>query len=381
MLKVCSEHEAKVIMQDDKDGIPVFRKTFTVKNNIKSAKIYCSALGIYDIFVNGKRAGNIDDKGSIVFDELKPGWTEYYKEVFYNTIDITHLIKDGKNGIGAQVGTGWWAGAINKGIYGKTTNAFLAKIVIEYKNGEKEIIVTDTDWKSSSCGPVIIGDIYDGETYDARKDYNWTLAEYDDSSWLNSEINNQCNGTIISSQGPAVRIRESLERGVISTKVYSGAISNETTYGSVNTIFITDGFNKLSLKRGETAVFDLGQNMVGWIKFIAKGKKGTKMNFKFGEMLNESGEKRRGDDGPAGSVYTYNLRTAKAKLNYIMSGDEEGEIFSPTTTFFGFRYCELTATNDIELISIKGEVVGSVIDEGSSRSEEHTSELQSHAEI
>ena len=91
--------------------------------------------------------------------------------------------------------------------------------------------------------------------------------------------------------------------------------------------------------------------MVGWVRFKVKGASGTEMKLRFGEMLNDTGDKSRGDDGPAGSIYTANLRSAKATLKYILKGSKEGESFHPSMTFFGFQYCEITASEDIEVLS------------------------------
>ena len=365
MLKVNSESDENCVMQISNSGIPVLRKEFNAAKEIKSAKLYSSALGIYDMFINGERVANIMADGSTVYDELKPGWTDYFKEIFYVTHDVTHLVKTGANAIGAQIGTGWWAGAINKGIYGNPNIGFMAKLVIKYADNSEDIIVTDTSWKSSFDGPVLLGDIYDGETYDARRDYSWATAGYNDSKWNKTEQNNEFKGIVTAYQGPIVKVREEFNRNPILTTVYSGIKNSGSSYGEINIIDESTGFKPVKLKKGDNVVFDLGQNMVGWINFSAKGAKGTKLTFKFGEMLNDSGEKGRGNDGPKGSVYTYNLRTAKAKLNYIMSGNESGEKFAPTNTFYGFRYCELTATDDVEITGIVGEVLGSDIEEGS----------------
>ena len=213
--------------------------------------------------------------------------------------------------------------------------------------------------------------IYNGETYDARRGYDWSQAGYDDSKWNKTEVNQEFNGKISAYQGPVVRIREFLERKVLWSTIYSGIQNSGSSYGTINKADSYEGFKKVNLKKGENLVLDFGQNMVGWVRFKARGESGVKMNFKFGEMLNDSGEKERGDDGPAGSVYTYNLRTAKAKLNYIFRGDSDGETFAPSTTFFGFRYCEITADEDIELMTITGEVIGSEIEEGSSFETSH----------
>lgn len=105
--------------------------------------------------------------------------------------------------------------------------------------------------------------------------------------------------------------------------------------------------------------------MVGWIKFKVKGKRGTRVTFRFSEMLNDNGSISRGNDGPGGSLYRTILRTAKATLQYTLKGTPEGEIFRPSMTFFGFRYCDVSVTDDLSIESLKGEVVGTVNEEGS----------------
>jgi len=113
-------------------------------------------------------------------------------------------------------------------------------------------------------------------------------------------------------------------------------------------------------------VIDLGQNGSGWVSFTAKGARGTKLRFRFGEMPNTTGDRSRGDDGPAGSIYTENLRGAEATLYYTLKGTEEGESFHPTSTYFGFRYIEVTASSDVELTNVIGETVTSAVEEKSS---------------
>ena len=117
---------------------------------MKSAKIYASALGVFDLFINGKRVGQ---DGTTMYDELKPGWTDYRKEINYMTYDVTPLIQEGENAVGAQVSNGWWGGAIAHGMYGSPSLGFIAKLRLEYEDGTIENIVTGTDWSCSYCGP------------------------------------------------------------------------------------------------------------------------------------------------------------------------------------------------------------------------------------
>ena len=151
------------MMQDATYGAPMFRKDFTVEKKVRSAKLYTSALGVYDVFVNGRRVGHLQPDGTTVYEELKPGWTDYRKRVFYQSHDVTSLFVEGRNTIGAVVTPGWWAGAIAKGIYGAPETGFIAKLVITYDDNTTGVIVTDDTWASSRKGAVKSGDIYDGE--------------------------------------------------------------------------------------------------------------------------------------------------------------------------------------------------------------------------
>lgn len=351
----------------DESGIPMFRKTFELeKKVIKSAKIYSSALGVYDLFINGKRVGTTSDDNKIVYDELKPGWTDYSKTVQYTTYDVTNMILQGNNVIGAQVASGWWRGPVCHGQYGNPDLGFIGKLVISFSDGSSKTVVTDNTWRTSSEGAVRMADIYMGETYDARKESTWNTIGYDDSFWMQTSVSNDFKGQLKAFVGPAVQVRPELTRQPVTITQYNGKKENGTTYGIINTIKMVKGQGTIHLKKDETVVYDMGQNMVGWVKFTAKSNAGTQMKIRFGEMLNDSGQTSKGNDGPAGSIYTANLRSAKATLKYTFKGAKEGETYQPSLTFFGFRYCEITATDDVQIESLSAEVVGSANKEGSS---------------
>lgn len=381
VLCVSSPYDERCVMRQSEKGMPLFRKMFVTDAPVRKARLYVSALGVYDVFINGERVGRKMEDGTIRFDELKPGWTDYRYEVFYSTYDVTDWLREGHNALGAQVSRGWWQGAIAHGIYGTPEAGFLAKLRIEYEDGRTQTVVTDTDWLSAYCGPLIMGDIYDGETYDARRDRNWSQPDYDDSSWYQTAENTDFNGEPVAWEGPTVQIRQSLCRRPQNITVYDGIDNTGTTYGQVHVVRNLSGDAKLQLKAGETAIFDMGQNMVGWVRFTAKGEAGTQLKFRFGEMLNDNGDANRADDGPGGSVYTYNLRTAKATLLYTLNGDEDGETYAPSSTFFGFRYCQVTSSADVELTGFTGEVVGSALEETATFETDHPDVNQLYSNI
>ena len=364
-LKMMTKSSDLRVLQGVSTAAPMFRTKFNLDKEIQSAKIYTSALGVYDLFINGKRVGKTADDGTVVFEELKPGWTDYTKTVQYSTYDVTSLLQAGENAMGAYVASGWWRGTIAHGAYGDKDLSFIAKLLITYTDGSSNVIVTDPTWLTSTSGPVRMADIYMGETYDARKESAWNTAGYDDSQWNKTAAFEGFVGKLKAFTGPAIQVRPELTISPVKTTIYKGTKTNGQTFGEINTSNVSTGTGLVQLKTGETALFDLGQNMAGWVKFTAKSAAGTKMKIRFGEMLNDNGALARGNDGPAGSLYTANLRTAKASINYIFKGTEGGETYSPSLTFFGFRYCEVTATQDVDIQSISAIVVGSATEEGS----------------
>ena len=359
---------AKRLMQQDGSimaGMPMFRKTFELGANVRRARLYATALGVYNVFINGERVGQTDEDGNTLYDELKPGATEMVKTVFYTTHDVTHLLRQGKNAIGAEVSTGWWNGAIVHGIYGGKPNAFRALLKIELEDGSTVTIPTDLTWRSNTNGPLRKGDVYNGETYDARLEAGQFLPDYDDSNWFAVAQSNDFKGEIRAFEGPAIMAVEALRRYPQTIQIYEGTKANGKTFGEINVVEEMTGQNNFNLKAGQTAVIDLGQNGSGWVSFTAKGARGTKLRFRFGEMPNTTGDRGRGDDGPAGSVYTENLRSAEATLYYILKGAEQGESFHPTT-YFGFRFVEVTTSSDVVLTNVIGETVTSAVEEKSS---------------
>lgn len=368
-------------MESSMGAASMFRKEFTAKAPVKSAKLYSSALGIYDVFINGTRVGHVQDDGTTIYDELKPGWTDYAKKVFYNTHDVTTLVKEGGNAIGATVTSGYWAGGICHGQYGDKPVAFMAKLVIEYTDGSKETIVTDASWATYNNGALRKGDIYNGETYNATLEDGWTKAGYDQSAWHAIVSSRDFTGEICAFEGPAARIRTSLTRLPEHITIYEGIKQTGTAYGMVNVVSETSGNSPVKLKKGQTVIYDFGQNMVGWVRVNIKGNAGCTLRARFSEMLNDKGDTNRGDDGPGGSLYLINLRTAKASMYYTLRGDEEGETYSPTNTYYGFRYCEITAGDDIEINGIEGLVVGADNEEGSSLTTSHDAVNQLYSNV
>ena len=343
-------------------GMPRFRKITSLNKAIKNAYIYSSALGIYDLTINGQRVGHYQPDNKIVFDELKPGWTDFRKFIYYNVHEITPYLQNGANVIGADVTNGWWNGGISWGLYGDYPLGFISKIVVNYEDGSNEIFITDNSWKVTLDGPYRLGDIYDGEIYDARKDDNWQSVDYNDDNWKPAVTNSYCTGELTIQKAGQVRILESRIRPSEKVVVYDGIQESETDFGMIKTVESFGAFHPFTLIKGNTAVFDFGQNMVGYVRIRFKAAEGTEIRLRYAEMLNDTGSKDRGNDGPGGSLYLENLRTAKATSYYYCKG-EVSETYCPVMTYYGFRYCDVIAGNDLEIESIEALPISSVFDE------------------
>lgn len=337
-------------------GIPVFCRQFELKSDVKSCKIHLTALGCFNVYVNGKKISS---------DELMPGWTDYRKRVLYYSYDITENVGI-SNAVAVPVSLGWWAGRISLGTYGTDNDiAFICVIETEYKSGEKAYIYSDADWNGTHSGPVRYADIWDGEVFDANFDSYESMSMTDYPKEKLSCVPflyENFKGVISPKVGPSVCVRDFLDMKPQSATVFCGTEDNGSDFGAIHILKKYEGESasqKIKLKKGESVIYDLMQNMVGWAHFTVKGEKNTHVVIRHAEMLNDSGMRSRGNDGPDGSVYTANYRSAKAKVKYTLRGDAQGETYRPSYTFFGFRYIEFTADEDIEIISFKCDVVGS----------------------
>ena len=271
---------------------PYLRKGFEVTKPVRRATLYATALGVYQLHLNGKQVGD---------QVFPPGWTDYHKRVQYQTYDVTRMLRRGRNAVGAVLGDGWYAGFVGLGgrnRYGKYP-MLLCQLELEYEDGSTETVVSDASWRCT-VGPILQSDMLMGETYDARKELgDWTAPEYEDSSWKPVSVETP-DAHLVAQVGPPVR--KMLE---VKTRTVK-----EPTPGAY--------------------VFDLGQNMVGWARLKVRGKAGDRVTMRFAEMLN-----------PNGTIYTANLRGAKCTDVYILKGDGV-EVYEPTFTFRGFRYVEVT---------------------------------------
>ena len=269
-----------------------YRKEFSATKKVRSARVYVTSLGLYELYLNGEKVGE---------DLFTPGWTSYNKRLQYQTYDVTEMLRQ-SNALGAVLGDGWYRGNIGwgnqHGYYGDQL-ALLVQLVVNYTDGTSETIGSNEDWKVTN-GPILESDIYNGEKYDARLEMKgWDGHGYDDRDWKNVSVLNHSKDILIAPQGVPVRAIEEIKP-----------------------------IQLITTPKGET-VFDMGQNMVGWVRLNVQGNKGDVVVLQFAEVLDKEG-----------NFYTANLRAAKCTDTYILGGEGEA-VYEPTFTFHGFRFVKI----------------------------------------
>ncbi|MCP5517946.1 MAG: family 78 glycoside hydrolase catalytic domain [Verrucomicrobiales bacterium] len=270
------------------------RKTFTVPATVRRATARATALGVYELRLNGQRVGD---------QILAPEWTSYRRRVAVQTFDVTDLLHPGDNVVTAQVGEGWYAGrlmAVGRFPYGHQPR-FLLQLEIELADGSRQFVVTDESWRTTTNGPVRAAGIYDGETYDARLEpVGWERPAFDDHEWNRAQTFPPDTPELVWQANEPIRVVRELAP-----------------------IRVTE-------PRPGVHVFDLGQNMVGWCRIKAAGRAGQPVMIRHAEML--------ADDG---TLYTANLRGAAQTDRYIPRTDGPF-VYEPRFTYHGFRYVEVS---------------------------------------
>ena len=296
-----------------------FRRNFDASKTVARARLYVTALGSYRVFLNGNRVSS---------DLLTPDFTDYRKRVLYQTYDVTEFVNSGKNAISALLGEGWYGSALTwVGMhFFAPPNRLRVQLELDYSDGGHDTITTDESWKASAS-PILQSQVYGGETYDARREQTgWQSPAFDDSPWTQVSIAGSPAVALTSQPAEPVHVIDTLAPKSVNP-LPSGAY-----------------------------VFDMGQNMVGWVTLKVKGPSGTKIRLRFAEIRN-----------PDGTIYTENLRNADATDTYITKGGGE-ETFAPHFTFHGFRYVELTGFPGTPTLStLQGNVLSSVSGEPSAK--------------
>lgn len=275
--------------EDDEKACAVFLKNFEISKRVSRARIYISALGIYEAHINGRRIGEA---------YFAPGWTSYQERLQYQTYDITDMIKS-DNQIRITVGNGWFKGTLGfyeQGNHYGTRTAVIAMMDIVYEDGSCSRISTEDSWNCTTAEHRY-NDIYNGEVID------FSIGEQKIEKAKRFEY---AKNILVGQESEPVRITQRME---------------------AKRLMITP--------KGEK-VIDFGQNMTGVVELRINRAKGTKITIKHAEALDENG-----------NFFTTNLRSAKATDVFVTSGEDD--VFLPAFTFHGFRYISVEGIDDIDI--------------------------------
>ena len=281
------------------------RKKFRTRDDVKRATVYISGLGLYELYINGQKIGD---------QVLAPNPTDYRKSFFYNTYDVTEPVRTGANTVTTVLGNGRFF-TMRQNYKTQKHNTFgypklLLQLEIEYYGGGKELIVTDETWKLNVDGPIRTNNEYDGEEYDATKEFpGWNNIGFNDSKWIKPELVTAPPGKMIAQMSEPMKIMQ-----------------------TIKPVSIKPAGN-------DKYIIDMGQNFAGWLRIIAEGKRGQQIKLRFAESLQANGE-----------LFTANLRDARVTDIYTMRGisteisllPSRVETWQPSFVYHGFRYVEIT---------------------------------------
>lgn len=306
MLKSAGKHP---LTENEIRPAQYLRKTFRISKEIRQARCYSSAHGVYSLYINGKKASR---------QLLAPESTAYEKRLFYQTCDITPLLCVGDNAVGVVLADGWYIGRI--GLTGENHQygsrlGFIGQIEIEYTDGDKDIIVSDASFRSSE-GKIKYADLFLGECHDFNDDLkDFSLPSFDDSSWENVTETDGDKSVLTAQSRPPVEVIETLKP--------VRRITNEKS----------------------EIIYDFGKIIAGYAHVTAQGQKNSEIIIDYAEVL----------DSDQSYQFTVKGRHKNHQDKMILSGGEDD--FLPEFTCHAFRYVRVSEEVDaIEAMAIGSRV-------------------------
>lgn len=296
----------------EKKEAPYFRKEFIVSKNIRSARAYIAAAGLYELSFNGMKTGD---------HRLDPGYTRFDRRTLYVTYDITKSLQQGRNVAGVLLGNGWYNHQSTAVWYfdrapWRNRPAFCMDIRVTYEDGTVETIATDNTWRSS-LSPVVFNSIYTGEHYDARKEQpGWDKPGFDDSKWQPAVYRPAPSQNIVAQQMHPIRNVEKIPALTI-TRI------NDSVF-----------------------VFDLGRNIAGVSQLTVRADVGTVFRLKHAERTGKDG---RADMSNIDVHYRPTDDSDPFQTDIFIAGGNGEETFMPRFNYKGFRYVEVTCSRPVDL--------------------------------
>ncbi|WP_203582408.1 alpha-L-rhamnosidase [Microbacterium hibisci] len=282
--------------------VPTLRREFDLDRAPERALLRISALGVYDVWINGTRATD---------GILNPGWNAYQSRVLLDTVDVSSLLRPGRNAIAISVADGWFRGRMGfagrSEIYGDRIGA-IAQVEITDAASTRIAVATDTSWRGG-FGAIRSASIYDGSEVDfTRAEGDPSAVGFDDGSWTTARI------------VPA-------DAGVFEPR-------------AVAPVRAVAEFPMVATDRDGATALDASQNISGWVRLTVEGRRGDVVTIRHAEVLE-----------PDGALHTAALRSARATDTYVL-GHDGVSVLEPPFTFHGFRYAEVTGAAVVEASAV-----------------------------
>lgn len=330
-----------IVKNPSRNSMPLLRTVFkTESKKIEKARLYATARGIYEIYLNGKRVGN---------DFYNPGLTQYPKTHLYQTYDVTNLVQKGENAIGAMLGEGWWSGVLS---FDAIHNHFgdrqslLAKLVITYADGTTSVVTTnDKTWKYYNNGAILYSSLQLGEVYEATRETKiagWDTIKFDDKNWKTA-VKISLEGTTYT---------DNSGKYDYSQMKLSGQIGNSAG------VFKTLTAKSVKEVRPKVFVYDMGQNLTGVPRIVfPDGKAGNRITLRVSEMLYPNLPESKNN---VGMIMTENYRAALSQDVYTMR--DGAQTFQPHFTQHAYQYLEITGIETaLPLENVQGVAISSIL--------------------
>ncbi len=281
---------------------PLLAGTWMLPDDIVEARLYVSALGLYELSINGAKVGD---------QLLAPGWTSYNNRLRYQTYDVTAMLHGGVNHASALLGNGWFRGQLTWSMkrchYGERL-AVIGQLEVLTAAGDRHVMSIDNSWSARSSN-ISADDIYDGQTTDLR----------------------------YQTAGDPVLV-EPIDFDISRLEAPDGPPVRATGFRTAQRVWRSPSGKLL---------IDFGQNLVGWCRLTVRNlAAGHIVVLRHAEVLENE------------ELGVRPLRKAKATDTFIVAGGPE-ETLEPCLTFHGFRFAEVDGLDDLDPRDISAVVVGS----------------------
>jgi len=301
---------------------PQLRTGFDLDGTVESARLHVAAVGYGEAFVNGERVSD---------GRLDPAWTDYETRVLTSTFDVSDALEAGENALGLWLGRGWFAKRSSHWLSDGSPRARVT-LTVAFDDGSTRTVSTGGDWRARAS-PLLENDIYDGETYDARREApDWNTPEFDERGDGEARGDGDWDdAAVVDAPGGTLRPQRIESMGVVET------LDVDTVYD-----------------HPEGPILDFGQNLTGWVELAVEGaESGDELTVRHAETLTDDGD-----------LSTTDLRTADATDTYVARGDgDQTEAYEPRFTYHGFRYAQVSGyPGEFDPANVTAKVVTTAMD-------------------